>query len=170
MEGDPAAIVVAAISSTTDQSEIIGLPDSDLVTTVMDLVQTIEDAAASDLDPIQHDILEADAIGFDAVVQITYAQLRQMRERELGTDESPVEAVASMLRDSGLDRCAVVGAAKRPLADRVRDRRKRRKWLRTPDGQAYLRTKARRRRRPHHIDPRRAKIARKSARLYSDER
>jgi hypothetical protein len=128
------------------------------------------DAAASDLDPIQHDILEADAIGFDAVVQITYAQLRQMRERELGTDESPVEAVASMLRDSGLDRCAVVGAAKRPLADRVRDRRKRRKWLRTPDGQAYLRTKARRRRRPHHIDPRRAKIARKSARLYSDER
>src|ERR1035437_2633468 len=89
------------IIRTTDPSKIIDLPDSDLVSSVMDLVQTLEDAAASDLDPIQNDMLEADAIGFDASVQLTYAQLREMRERDLGTDESPVEAVASMLRDIG---------------------------------------------------------------------
>ena len=93
-----------------------------------------------------------------------------MRENGLGVNETPAEAVASMLRDSGLHGCQVVGATKRPLADRVHDRRQRRKWLRTPDGQAYLRAKARRRRHPHRINSLKSKIAHRTARLYADER
>src|ERR1035437_2391629 len=163
-------LVLVGISRVTAEPEVVRLPDSAAVQSILDLVQEIEDSAAVDLDPIQLDLLDADSIGFDLTLHITIARLREMREKGLGVEESPAEAVASMLRDSGLHGCHVVGAAKRPLADRGHDRRQRRKWIRSEEGRAYLRTKARRRRHPHRINLLRSKIAHRTARLYADER
>ncbi len=72
----------------------------------------------------------------------------------------------------GIDSSSVVvtSMTKRGLAERIIARRRRHKWLRTPEGKAYLRQLARRRHSHHVVDRERSRTARQAARLYADER
>lgn len=75
-----------------------------------------------------------------------------------------VEDVTDALAQRGVT--LVSAMTKRDLAERIRDRRRRRKWLRTPEGQAYLRERRRRERTSHHIDVERSRTAKQAHRLY----
>lgn len=81
-------------------------------------------------------------------------------------------ALCEELDKRGIDSSAVVvtSMTKRGLAERIIARRRRQKWLRTPEGKAYLRQLARRRHSHHALDRERSRTARQAARLYADER
>lgn len=114
----------------------------------------------------------------DAVLEIQnmmfefHAVMLQLH-KEVG-DPKNVDLVAlcDELDQRGIDSSKVVvtSMTKLGLSERIIARRRRHKWLRTPEGKAYLRELLRRRHRHHQIDRERSRTARQAARLYADER
>lgn len=93
--------------------------------------------------------------------------------KEVGDPKSlDLVALCEELDKRGIDSTSVVvtSMTKRGLAERILERRRRHKWLRTPAGKAYLRELLRRRHTHHVLDRERSRAARQSARLYADER
>lgn len=76
------------------------------------------------------------------------------------------------LERRGIDSSSVVvtSMSKRSLGERIIARRRRHKWLRTPEGKVYLRALLRRRHTHQVLDRERSRTARQAARLYADER
>lgn len=58
---------------------------------------------------------------------------------------------------------------KKVLQERIAARRQRRRWLRTAEGQAYLRKQAIRRQHPHIVDKQTSRTAKLAAELYVDD-
>lgn len=93
--------------------------------------------------------------------------------KEVGDPKSlDLVALCEELDKRGIDSTSVVvtSMSKRSLGERIIARRRRHKWLRTPEGKAYLRQLARRRHSHHVVDRERSRTARQAARLYADER
>lgn len=114
----------------------------------------------------------------EKVVLIQYAMfqfhalLLSLYTDVVDTDDLDLIALCDELDRRGIDSSSVVvtSMSKRGLAERILERRRRHKWLRTPEGKAYLRDLMRLRHRHHVIDPKRSRTARQAARLYADER
>lgn len=77
-----------------------------------------------------------------------------------------MQAIHAAFEKRGIGHVPVVSFVKRSLAERLHDRKKRLRWLRTPDGQAYLRHKRLLQQRPHHKDLEKAKTSKLSHKVY----
>lgn len=152
----------------TNPAQVAVLHDSDYVADVLDAVQEFEEIALMRAEACgtREQILDRCAL-VDGVIKDACDEMTRFRSEVLGEQPSAAETVASVLRDHGLQACVVTGMAKKPLAERVRNRKLRRRWLlHTPAGKAYLRELVRRRHHHHHVDPKRVKKSKEAARLY----
>ena len=77
-----------------------------------------------------------------------------------------LQAIHAAFVEHGVGHVPVVSFVKRALAERLRDRKKLLRWLRTSEGQAYLRKKRLLQQRPHHKDLEKAKTSKLSHKVY----
>ena len=91
------------------------------------------------------------------------------RIRELELRSPAMREIEQALADRGLP-VQVIALTQTPLRERLHTRKLRRRWLRSEDGRAYLRQKILRRRRHHHIDVDKSRLAKKVVELYKHER
>ena len=82
-------------------------------------------------------------------------------------DRNPfLAAVAAHLEATGAEASVVIGFKKKTFSELVRERKLRKRWLKTPAGKAALRRAKIRAKRPHTIDKSRSKAARMAHRVY----
>lgn len=82
-------------------------------------------------------------------------------------DRNPfLAAVAAHLEATGAEASVVIGFKKKTFSELVRERKLRKRWLKTPAGKAALRRAKIRAKRPHTIDRARSKAARMAHRVY----
>ncbi|QQS03390.1 MAG: hypothetical protein IPK50_13865 [Fibrobacterota bacterium] len=152
----------------TDPAQVAGLHDSEYVADVLDAVQEFEEIALmrAEAGGMQKQVLNRCTL-VDGVIQEACDDMARFRTEVLGEQPSAAETVARILREHGLHDSVVTGMTKKPLSERVKNRKLRRRWLlHTPAGRAYLRALVRRRHQHHHVDPKRVKKSKEVARLY----
>lgn len=158
---DDALRMLDQVEVETDLETLRSLLRDELLDRLLGFLERHEEAVLSglarqeDIDRF-HDIVD----GYDDAVARSSRVLVLLLDRKRGL----VEDVTDALAQRGI---AMVSAmSKRDLADRIRDRKLRRKWLRTPEGLAYLRERRRRERSHHHVDAVRSRTAKQAHNLY----
>lgn len=170
LEHERVTDVLVYIEQLTDQIEVMEFPNSDAMTSLLNAIQAYEEmiiAEAQDQGTdIDVDMYDKKCSAFDQVLA-TYQQRAYLVRLRAG-QASPAEELHEELDRRGLTDKVVVSMTKRSLRERLRSRKLRRKWLRTSEGRAYLRELLRRSHRHHHIDPKRSRTARQTAKLYAE--
>lgn len=125
---------------------------------LLDQITVVDELARTEHPELQLQ-LQGMSERFDGDVEALIKQLEAPGNQYL-------QAIHAAFVAHGIGHVPVVSFVKRLLAERLHDRKKRLRWLRTPDGQAYLRKKRLLQQRPHHKDLEKAKTSRLAHKVY----
>lgn len=107
------------------------------------------------------------SVALHTEIERTGKRIDELRAALLLSPPTPTPAlahVAALLRPFEL--IVVAALTKRPLAERLRERKHWIKWLKTPAGRRYLHRKAQRRKLNLRKDPERSRLMKQVARMY----
>lgn len=164
----------AALKGATmelDAEDCLGYAELIIGGLLTEITSSEEDAAQSEEDCADSITILSEC--FDNTLTPLVARLQrgiESRRRDGGLDnrnpESSTTAIRQALAANGVVGNQVVSFAKRSLQERIADRKKRRKWLRTSEGRAYLRHKNYRAKHVHRIDHNRSRTAKMARKMY----
>jgi hypothetical protein len=98
---------------------------------------------------------------------VDHGHVGHLAAAEDDLDRNPfLAAVAGHLKATGADASVVIGFKKKTFSELLRERKLRKRWLKTPAGKASLRRAKIRAKRPHTIDRSRSKAARMAHKVY----
>ncbi|MEN9306105.1 MAG: hypothetical protein RL173_37 [Fibrobacterota bacterium] len=166
---DPSAItdLILRITSEIDPSASTNMVILPEIGELLDLLDEHEDeamAACPERTEEIHLLCKRFDFDFAAITDNLEHRIRVLERRSPAMRE-----IEQALADRGLP-VQVIALTQTPLRERLHARKLRRRWLRTEDGRAYLKQKSLRRRRHHHIDADKSRLAKKVADLYKQVR
>lgn len=166
------------VQNTTDSAVLLQVSDGEQLSKYLKHVDDLEDSMEGD-DPVELKDLERKGEQLDSYLERIGTDIDAVREKVeseakefsavagFNSGNAFLDAVADHLEAAGAEVQLVIATfKKKTFAQLLADRKKRRRWARTPGGKAALRRAKIRAKRPHMIDRRRAKVSKMAHKVY----
>jgi hypothetical protein len=166
------------VQNTTDSAVLLQVSDGEQLSKYLKHVDDLEDSMEGD-DPVELKDLERKGEQLDAYLERIGTDIDAVREKVeseakefsavagFNSGNAFLDAVADRLEAAGAEVQLVIATfKKKTFTQLLADRKKRRRWARTPGGKAALRRAKIRAKRPHVINRQRSKVSKMSHKVY----
>lgn len=166
------------VQNTTDSAVLLQVSDGEQLSKYLKHVDDLEDSMEGD-DPVELKDLERKGEQLDAYLERIGTDIDAVREKVeseakefsavagFNSGNAFLDAVADRLEAAGAEVQLVIATfKKKTFTQLLVDRKKRRRWARTPGGKAALRRAKIRAKRPHVINRQRSKVSKMSHKVY----
>ena len=166
------------VQNTTDSAVLLQVSDGEQLSKYLKHVDDLEDSMEGD-DPVELKDLERKGEQLDAYLERIGTDIDAVREKVeseakefsavagFNSGNAFLDAVADRLEAAGAEVQLVIATfTKKTFTQLLADRKKRRRWARTPGGKAALRRAKIRAKRPHVINRQRSKVSKMSHKVY----